>query len=84
MWFYTKSVKINKKMVSKVTNEVKMVLPPRPTFFKNLSVFWQNMLVKFDPMLSVNLEYFIIKNEMQNSINIQSCRNQTFTGDDDF
>ena len=35
----------------------------------------QNVSVKFrDPMLSVNLEYFIIKNEMQISINIQSCR----------
>ena len=32
-------------------------------------------------MLSVNLEYFIIKNEMQNSINIQSRRNQAFTGE---
>ena len=35
-------------------------------------------------MLSVNLEYFIIKNEIQNPINVQSRRNQTFTGDDDF
>ena len=35
-------------------------------------------------MLSVNLEYFIIKNEMHDSINIQSRRNQTFTGDDGF
>ena len=35
-------------------------------------------------MLSVNLEYFVIKNEMQNSINIKSHRNQTFTGDDGF
>ena len=43
------------------------------------------MSVKFpDPMLLVNLEYFIIKNEMQNSINIQSRGNQTFTGDDGF
>ena len=45
------------------------------------------MSIKFpDPMLSlsVNLEYFIIKNEMQNSINIQSRRNQTFTDDDGF
>ena len=43
------------------------------------------MLVKFpDPVLTVNLEYFIIKNEMQNSINIQSRRNQTFTDDDGF
>ena len=40
------------------------------------------MLVKFtDPMLVVNLEYFIKKvNEIQNSINIQPRRNQTFTG----
>ena len=53
--------------------------------FCNLSVFWQNVLVKFpDLMLSVNLEYFIIKDEMQNSINIQSRRNQTFTGDGGF
>ena len=45
------------------------------TLFLNLLVFWQNVSVKFrDPMLSVNLEYFIIKNEMQISINIQSCR----------
>ena len=36
------------------------------------------------PDVLVNLEYFIIKNEMQNSINIQSPRNQTFTGDDGF
>ena len=44
------------------------------TLFLNLLVFWQNVSVKFpDPMLSVNLEYFI-KNEMQISINIQSCR----------
>ena len=35
-------------------------------------------------MLSLNLEYFIIKNEMQNSINIQCRRNQTFTDDDGF
>ena len=35
-------------------------------------------------MLSVNLEYFIIKNEMQNSINIQSHRNQTFADDGGF
>ena len=56
-----------------------------PPLFWNLLVFWQNVLVKFpDPMLSVNLEYFIIKNEMQNSINIQFRRNQTFTGDDGF
>ena len=34
-------------------------------------------------MLSVNLGYFIIKNEMQNSINIQSRRNQAFTGEND-
>ena len=52
--------------------------PPPPThthtLFLNLLVFWQNVSVKFpDPMLSVNLEYFI-KNEMQISINIQSCR----------
>ena len=32
-------------------------------------------------MLSVNLECFIMKKEMQNYINIQSRRNQTFTGD---
>ena len=35
-------------------------------------------------MLPVNLEYFIIKNEMQNSINIQSRRNQTFTDNNGF
>ena len=49
------------------------------TLIWNLSVFWQNVSVKFpDPILSVNFEYFIIKNEMQNSINIQCHRNQTF------
>ena len=33
-----------------------------PPLFWNLSVFWQNVLVKFpDPMLSVNFDYFIIK-----------------------
>ena len=37
-----------------------------------------------DPILSVNLEYFIIKNKMQNSINIQSNRNQTFIGNGGF
>ena len=48
--------------------------------FWNLSVFWQDVLVKFpDPMLSVNLEYIMIKNKIQNSINIQCRRNQTFT-----
>ena len=37
-----------------------------PVLFKNLFVFSQNVSVKFpDPMLSVYLEYFIIKNEMQ-------------------
>ena len=35
-------------------------------------------------MLSVNLEHFIIKNEMQNSIDIQSRRNKTFTGAEGF
>ena len=51
--------------------------------FWNLSVFWQSVLVKFpDPMLSVNLEYVMIKNKIQNSINIQCRRNQTFTGND--
>ena len=45
------------------------------TLFWNMLVFWQNVSVEFpDPMLSVNLEYFIIKIEMQNSINIQSRR----------
>ena len=54
-----------------------------PQLSWSFSEFWQNMSVKFpDPILSVNLEYFIIKNEMQNSINVQSLRNQTFTGDD--
>ena len=58
---------------------------PSPPLFKNLSVFWQNVSVKFpDPMLSVNLEYFTIKKEMRNSINIESRRNQTFTDDDGF
>ena len=64
------------------------VITPSPSsspLFLNLSVFWQNMSVKFPgPMLSLNLEYFIIKNEMQNSINIQCRRNQTFTDDDGF
>ena len=59
---------------------------PPPTFLESVGIltkcvgkiFWS------DPMLSVNWEYFIIKNEMQNSINIESRRNQTFTDDDDF
>ena len=45
--------------------------------FWNLSVLWQNVL-------SVSLKYFIIKNEMQNSLIIHSCRNQIITGDDGF
>ena len=58
-----------------------ILLPP---LFKNLSVFWQNVSVKLpDPVLSVNLEYFIIKNEIQNSINNQSG-NQTLTDDAGF
>ena len=37
--------------------------------FLNLLVFWQNWSIKFsDPMLSVNLDYFNIKNKMQNFI----------------
>ena len=58
----------------------------KPPPFWNTSIFWQNVSVKFeDPMLPVSLEYFIIKkNEMENSFNIQSHRNQTFTGDDGF
>ena len=60
--------------------------PPLPshthTLFWNLLVFWQNVSLKFSaPLLSVNLECFIIKNEMQNSISIQSRKDQTFTGD---
>ena len=59
--------------------------PPPPQLFWNLSVFLQNESVKVpDPILSVNLEYFIIKNEIQTSFNIQSRRNQTFTNDDSF
>ena len=59
--------------------------PLPPHFLQILSVFQQNDPVKLiDPMLLVNLEYFIIKNEMQNSINIQSHRNQTFTDNDVF
>ena len=55
------------------------------TLFWNLLVFWQNMSAKFSlPILSVNLEYFIIRNKIQNSINIQSRRNQTFTVNDGF
>ena len=42
----------------------------KTTFLKFVSI-WQNMSVKFpDQMLSVNLEYFIIKDEMQNPITI--------------
>ena len=53
-----------------------------PPIFWNVSVFWKNVSVKFpDPMLPVDLEYFIIKNEMQN---VQSHRNQTFTSNDGF
>ena len=44
----------------------------------NLSLFFQNVSVECpDPMLLVNLEYFIVKNEMQNSINIRPRRNRT-------
>ena len=44
-----------------------------PYLFWNLLVFWQNVSVKFpDLMLSVNLEFFIIKNKTKISINIQS------------
>ena len=35
-------------------------------------------------MFLVNLEYFFVKQEMQNFINIQPRRNQTFTDDDRF
>ena len=35
-------------------------------------------------MFSVTLKYFTLKNEMHNSINIESRRNQTFTDDDGF
>ena len=35
-------------------------------------------------MLSVKLEYFIIKYRIQNSINIQLGRNQAFTDDNGF
>ena len=42
----------------------------KTTFLKFFGI-WQNVSVKFpDQMLSVNLEYFIIKNKMQNSITI--------------
>ena len=59
--------------------------PLAHTPFLNLSLFWQNVSVKVpEPMLSVNLEYFIIKNEIQNSLNIQSRRNQIFINDDSF
>ena len=38
-----------------------------------------------EPMLSINLEDFIIKNEiLTNSINIQFRRKQTFTDDNGF
>ena len=44
--------------------------PPPHTRFWNLLSFWQNVSIKLpDPMLLVNLEHFILKNEMQNSIN---------------
>ena len=74
MWVYTKkyiSDVIPKGMLSgEVWGEGCNLLPPPPhththtthTVFWNLSVFWQNMSVKFpDPMLLVNLEYFIRK-----------------------
>ena len=53
--------------------------------FWNLSVFLTKCVEKFpDLMLSINLEYFLTKNEVQDSIIIQSSRNQTVTGDDGF
>ena len=51
--------------------------------FTNRPLFWNVSVTFTDPMLSINLEYFIL-NEMQNSLNIQSRRNQTFTDDDSF
>ena len=51
----------------------------------NLSVFDKNLSVKFpNLMLLVNLKYFVMKNDMQDSINIQSRRNQNVTSDDGF
>ena len=51
----------------------------------NLSVFDKNLSVKFpDLMLLVNLKYFVMKNDMQDSINTQSRRNQTVTSADGF
>ena len=75
MWVYTKkyiSDVIPKGMLSGEGlggGGVTPSPPPPPTHthtthtvFWNLSVFWQNMSVKFpDPMLLVNLEYFIRK-----------------------
>ena len=44
-----------------------------------------NLSVKFpNLMLLVNLKYFVMENDMQDSINIQSRRNQNVTSDDGF
>ena len=55
--------------------------PSTTTYFKSVGILkkcvgkisWPNVVGKFG--------VFIIKKEMQNYINIQSRRNQTFTGD---
>ena len=59
-------------------------LSPPPTFLESVGILtkrvgkisWPNVVGKFG--------VFHHKNEMQNSINIQFRRNQTFTGEDGF
>ena len=58
--------------------------PPTTTFLEFVDILTKCISKLCDSMLSVNLEYIVIKNEMQNSINIQSRRNQTFTDDNGF
>ena len=58
---------------------------PTPTFSKFVGILTKcDAKISLPGLLSVNLEYFIIKNQMQNFINIQYRIKQAFTGDDGF
>ena len=58
--------------------------PPPPNFLEFVGILTKCVVTFPDLMLSVNLEYFVIKNKMQNPFNIQSRINQTVTGDEGF